>query len=126
MTFSTTTPILRIFDVTKAREHYLDFLGFKQDWEHRYGDNFPLYFQVSKDGCLLHLSEHFGDACPGAAVRIQVTGLKDYHAGLLAKTYRHSRPGLETQPWGTHEVTVPDPFGNKLIFWETIEPAAEA
>jgi catechol 2,3-dioxygenase-like lactoylglutathione lyase family enzyme len=39
-------PILRIFSVDKAKEFYLDFLGFKLDWEHRFGDNFPLYAQV--------------------------------------------------------------------------------
>lgn len=121
MTFSTTTPILRIFDVAKAREHYLDFLGFIQDWEHRFGDDYPLYTQVSKDGCILHLSEHFRDACPGASVRIQVEGLKDYHALLIGKNYRHARPGFETTSWGTHEVTVADPFGNKMIFWESAQ-----
>ena len=30
------TPILRIFDEAKAREFYVDFLGFKVDWEHRF------------------------------------------------------------------------------------------
>jgi hypothetical protein len=35
-------PILRIFSVEKAKEFYLDFLGFTWDWEHRFGDNFPL------------------------------------------------------------------------------------
>ncbi len=29
-------PILRIFDEAKAEEFYLDFLGFKLDWEHRF------------------------------------------------------------------------------------------
>ncbi len=36
-------PILRIFDVAKAMEFYIDFLGFSVDWEHRFGENFPLY-----------------------------------------------------------------------------------
>lgn len=29
MIYGKTTPILRIFDETKAREFYIDFLGFK-------------------------------------------------------------------------------------------------
>jgi hypothetical protein len=61
-------PILRIFSVEKAKEFYLDFLGFKTDWEHRFGDNFPLYTQVSRSGLRLHLSEHHGDASPGSTV----------------------------------------------------------
>jgi len=55
-------PILRIFDEAKAREFYVDFLGFTVDWEHRFNDDAPLYMQVSRDGCVLHLSEHYGDA----------------------------------------------------------------
>ncbi len=72
-------PILRIFSVEKAKEFYLDFLGFTWDWEHRFGDNFPLYAQVSRSGIVLHLSEHHGDACPGSATMIMLQGIDDYH-----------------------------------------------
>lgn len=65
---SSTTPILRIFDEAKAREFYVAFLELSVDWEHRFGDNFPLYMQVSKDTCIIHLSEHYGDCSPGSAV----------------------------------------------------------
>jgi catechol 2,3-dioxygenase-like lactoylglutathione lyase family enzyme len=50
-------PILRIFSVEKAREFYLDYLGFHLDWEHRFDDNAPLYMQVSRAGLILHLCE---------------------------------------------------------------------
>ena len=62
MSFGKTTPILRIFDENKAVEFYVDFLGFKIDWQHRFEANFPLYLQVSRGECVLHLSEHHGDA----------------------------------------------------------------
>jgi hypothetical protein len=29
-------PIFRIFDVAKAKEFYVGFLGFQVDWEHRF------------------------------------------------------------------------------------------
>src|SRR5216117_847986 len=83
------TPILRIFDEAKAREFYVDFLGFKVDWEHRFEPDLPLYMQISKDGCILHLSEHHGDCCPGAAVRIETTELDAFHAELTAKHYKY-------------------------------------
>jgi uncharacterized glyoxalase superfamily protein PhnB len=111
-------PILRIFSVEKAREFYLDFLGFAWDWENRFGDNFPLYAQVSRGDLRLHLSEHHGDACPGAAVMIHMTGIDDYHRELTAKDYRYYKPGLEEQEWGARTVSVQDPFGNRLIFAE--------
>ena len=40
-------PIFRIFDVGKAKEFYVDYLGFTVDWEHHFEDNTPLYMQVS-------------------------------------------------------------------------------
>jgi catechol 2,3-dioxygenase-like lactoylglutathione lyase family enzyme len=63
-------PILRMFDIRKAKEFYVDFLGFKVDWEHRFGPEFPLYMQLSRADCLLHISEHHGDAAPGSAIRV--------------------------------------------------------
>ena len=55
---SQTIPLLRIFDVAKAHAFYVDFLGFKVDWEHRFDANAPLYEQISRAGCVLHLTEH--------------------------------------------------------------------
>jgi hypothetical protein len=53
MKLGKTTPILRIFDEAKAKEFYVEFLGFAQGY------------------CVLHLSEHHGDGSPGAAIRIE-------------------------------------------------------
>ena len=111
-------PALRIFDEAKAREFYLDFLGFKVDFEHRFGQNFPLFMQVSRDECILHLSEHHGGASPGAGIVIQIEGIRDLHAELTAKNYRFAHPGLETKQWGALEMTVVDPFANNLTFSE--------
>ena len=33
--FEAAVPIIRIFDIAKAHEFYLGFLGFAVDWEHR-------------------------------------------------------------------------------------------
>ena len=118
MKLGTSTPILRIFDEAKAREFYLDFLGFKVDWEHRFDAGLPLYLQVSREGCTLHLTEHHGDCCPGAAVRIQTTELQAFQAELAAKSHRYARPSTEDMPWGTRDMTIRDPFGNRLTFTE--------
>ncbi len=66
--FQKTIPILRIFDVEKAKEFYVGFLGFTVDWEHHFEENTPAYLQVSRDDLVLHLSEHHGDCCPGSTV----------------------------------------------------------
>jgi hypothetical protein len=72
--------------------------------------------QVSRDGCVLHLSEHHGDATPGGAVRIDTDGLDELQRVLSEKRYRYARPGIQEMPWGTRDMTLKDPFGNRLTF----------
>lgn len=115
-----TTPILRIFDEAKAKEFYVDYLGFSVDWEHRFQPDLPLYLQISRDDCLLHLSEHHGDCCPGAAMRIEVSDIDGLHAELTAKNYKYYRPAVEEMPWGSRDMSVKDPFGNRLTFTTAI------
>lgn len=110
-------PIFRIFSIDKAMEFYRDFLGFTVDWEHRFGDNYPLYCQISRSGMLMHLSEHAGDASPGARTFVPMQGIREFHAELISKNYRYMKPGLEQAPWGL-EVTVTDPFSNRISFCE--------
>lgn len=112
-------PLLRIFDLAKAEEFYIDWLGFQSDWQHRFEDNLPVYWQVSKDKLVLHLTEHHGDCCPGAKVFVECDGLRTYHAELLAKNYRFNRPCLEIAPWNALTMEVTDPFGNRLLFSES-------
>ncbi len=115
--FEQAVPIVRIFDVPKAHEFYLGFLGFTVDWEHRYGENFPLYTQVSRGGLRLHLSEHAGDATPGGNMVVYMTGIRAFQKELIGKDYRYMKPGLEDE--GSRlEVTVTDPFNNHIRFME--------
>lgn len=120
MTLQTIVPILRIFNVEKASEFYLDFLGFQLDWQHRFGDHYPLYLQVSRDQCILHLSEHHGDASPGSSIRIHCTDIQQYHQWLQAKDYQFAKPEIHQTPWGTEEFQLTDPFYNRLVFWQDI------
>lgn len=92
MTLSPAIPILRIFSVDKAKEFYLDFLGFTLAWEHRFSEDLPLYMQMTRTGLTLHRE-------------------------LTAKNYRYARPGLEIVDWGK-ELNLTDPFGNRLRFCE--------
>ncbi|MCJ8006545.1 glyoxalase superfamily protein [Lederbergia wuyishanensis] len=111
-------PILRIFDEKKALEFYVDFLEFKVDWTHRFEENTPIYMQLSSGKCLLHLSEHYGDASPGSSIRIMVDDIRKLHEKLISKQYKYARPGVEETPWNTLEIKVGDPFFNRIIFYE--------
>lgn len=115
-----TIPILRIFDLAKAREFYVGFLGFQVDWEHRFDPDAPAYLQVSRGNCVLHLTEHYGDCCPGSTVFIRVSGLEEFHHEISAKAYAYMRPAIEVAPWHAKLMQVTDPFGNRLRFNEDI------
>jgi len=120
MNFGNTTPILRFFDEQKAREFYVEFLGFKVDWKHRFEEGTPLYMQISKGQCVIHLSEHHGDCSPGAAMRIETSDLESFHQELADKQYKYARPGIVKMPWGSSDMSIHDPFGNRLTFTDAI------
>ena len=118
--FGAAIPILRIFDAEKAREFYIGFLGFKFDWiaasEWKTGDH-PLYTQVSRGALKIHLSEHHGDASPGANAYVTVDDIETLHAELTGRGYSYGKPTIELVPWG-RSLQVHDPFGNRLRFTE--------
>lgn len=110
-------PILRIFDIAKAKAFYVDLLGFRIDWEHRFEPDYPLYMQVSRGGLRLHLSEHHGDGTPGSGVFIEIEGLDEFSAELKAKgSHARIEPGPNpNMRW----LQILDPFGSRLRFAET-------
>ncbi len=120
MEFTQISPIFRIFDETRAREFYIDFLEFEIEFEHRFSDNAPLYMGIQLGNFELHLSEHSGDATPGAAVYIEMENLREYHARLAAKDYKFYKPGIKDSGFGTIEMEILDPFHNRLSFNERI------
>lgn len=115
-----TIPVLRIFDYAKAIEFYVDWLGFKIEWEHHFDENSPVYMEVSKGNLTLHLSEHHGDSTPGAHVFVWCNGVEAYHKELIDKKYKYNRPGLEKTFYDALAFTVNDPFGNKISFNEKL------
>lgn len=116
--FDAPVPILRMFDETKAREFYLAFLGFSVEFEHRFAADLPLYLGICRDGLRLHLSEHHGDASPGATLFVPLRNIGALHAELSAKGYRYGRPEIVQQDWG-QILEVHDPFGNRIRFCQS-------
>ncbi len=110
--FVETCPVFRIGDAALARGFWVDALGFSVDWEHRFGPGFPMYTQVSRAGLVLHLSEHAGDAAPGALVFVRITGLDALVDEFAGKGL--SFP-VVAEGWG-NVMTVTDPFGNRIRF----------
>ena len=118
-------PIFRIFDYDKAIEFYIGWLGFNIDWEHEFEPGTtPKYLQISLRDIIIHLSEHHGDGSPGSHINIdEFENLADYNRLLKDKKYKYGRPGLEVPEWNekTINMTVHDPFGNRITFGEIVK-----
>ncbi len=89
-----------MFDETKTREFYLDFLGFSIEFEHRFEADLPLYLGLSRNGLQLHLSEHHGDASPGSTIFVPMRNIELLRDELLGKRYGYGRPDIVEQGWG--------------------------
>lgn len=117
ITFNQAIPIFRMFDEAKAREFYLGFLGFSVEFEHRFEPGLPLYLGISRGALHLHLSEHHGDASPGATLFVPMHNIDSLRDELHAKGYGYARPAIVQQGWGK-VMEVHDPFGNRIRFCE--------
>ena len=116
-----TIPILRLFDVAKAKEFYIDWLDFKIEFEHQFEENTPYYIGIKRDNIEIHLSEHYGDATPGSKVFIICDEIKKHFDELQRRPYKYYRPCLEKTFYGSLEFSVQDPFGNKVSFNEYLK-----
>ncbi|WP_299045357.1 glyoxalase superfamily protein [uncultured Tateyamaria sp.] len=124
MLFHPAIPIFRCFDERLARDFYLGFLGFVETFAFRQDRDGPLCLGVQLGKCRLHLSEFFGDASPGGSIRIEMDDVHGFCAAVLAKDDPHARPEVQRQPWGMDDMTMSDPFGNRLIFCTDIPDGA--
>jgi catechol 2,3-dioxygenase-like lactoylglutathione lyase family enzyme len=124
-------PVVRISSVKKAKEFYIDFLGFVADWGWpEDDDDRPLYAQISRSGVTLHLSEHRGEGAPRRAeLFIRMTGLALLREELMNNNEAGPQDDTSTLPKGSKvlfrhtpddrwELQVSDPFGNWLRFSE--------
>jgi len=112
-------PAIRVGDFAQAIEHYVDWLGFKLDSEWREAPGQPAIGFLSRDHCVFMINEH--PAVPGpASIHLDVS-----HLDELAVEWNERRPGSVTihraPPYEFPEVTIEDPWGNRLFFEGKIE-----
>jgi len=116
MTLHPPIPVLRVFDAGLARAFYVDWLGFRVDWEVRVGADGPRHLRIARGPVVLHLTEHYGDCSPGAKVVIDTDDVEALHRELSSRPNPNMRPGVELAPWNAKVMDVVDPFGNRLSF----------
>ncbi|GAB5536567.1 MAG: hypothetical protein Rubg2KO_28160 [Rubricoccaceae bacterium] len=109
-------PVLHVAS-SMAAEALYSLLGFKIESTYRPADGHPdpCYLTLSRDNARIHLSSFPGDGVPGSVVNLYVTDVDAIHdelttAGLTADL------APTDQSWGTREVYIADPDGNKLRF----------
>lgn len=114
-------PVLRMLDESMAKAFYVDFLGFKTDWEHRFGDEkqSPLYLQIHQGESVLHLNGHADEQTPPSEVRIPVKGLQEYCNYLGSKQCEFPKPEVVDPRYEGRDtdMNMLDPSGNHLVFW---------
>lgn len=119
--FGPAVPVLRVQDEARAREFYLDYLGFAVEWEHRFEPGMPLYVRVRRGEAVLDLSEHHGDGTPGTVVWLPIASAVGFHAELSRRPHARLRPGIDREAPGGPTIEVIDPFGNVLRLCEPVD-----
>lgn len=120
MTIGSVRPVLRIFDNQLAKEFYIDWLGFRLNWEHRPEDGGPSIMEVGRGNATLQLSEHYGDGSPATKLFIEVDNVEALSSELYERPNAYIKPGVETTDWGAKILAILDPFGNRVVFSQTI------
>lgn len=54
---------------------------------------------------------------PHSAIRIYWEHIYELHSELSKKDYKFSKPQVEKTDWETLELSITDPFSNRIIFW---------
>jgi hypothetical protein len=111
-------PVLRMLDEAKAKAFYLDYLGFKVDWEGRFNPTAPLYMQIHLGEAIIHLNGHAAEDAPISQVNIPVVGLEMYCQYLIAKGADYPKPCVVDPRFRGRntDMNIDDPFGNELVF----------
>ncbi len=123
MQHQTVLPQLRITNADRSLRFYVDGLGFTIDWQHQFEPGFPFFFQLTRQGQSIFLTEHAGDCQVGGAVYFIVPDAGACCAAMALNGIQATNP-LADMPWGTREFVVTDPDGNRLRFASELSTSA--
>lgn len=98
-------PVLRTRNAEDASAWYAR-MGFRKEWEHRFEPSLPAFVSIVRGELRLFLSEHAGDAPGPALVYLRIQDLE-----AVAQAYGKE---VVRQPWGTNEILLHDPDGNRV------------
>ncbi len=114
-------PIVHVRDSVIAEDFYCKRLGFTvlSSWRPSETKENPCYMTVARDEAQLHVTS-FEDGQIGTSnIYVFVDSVDALHAELVAKAVPIPHPPID-QTWGTREISVRDPDGNRIVFGERI------
>lgn len=117
-------PVFGIGGYQETIAHYVDWLGFKLDWEWRATPHSPAIVSVSRDRVSLMLNEATPENAR-SALTVQVTNLQS----LVDEWNSRGKRKLEVvigPPYDIPSVYVEDPFGNFMDFQQPVGAEEEA
>ncbi|MFD2115399.1 glyoxalase superfamily protein [Paenibacillus yanchengensis] len=110
----TVIPAFRITDYSKSKAFYVEGMGFKIDWEHRFEPHFPVFVQISKDDMIIYLTEHTGDCQVGGLIHLFVPDVDEWYAALQVKLSTNIAEPPNEDLEGLRMMTIVDPDGNQI------------
>ena len=113
-------PALRTTDSARSKSFYVEQLGFRVEWEHRFGAGFPLFLSIARDGMQIYLTEHAGDCQVGGLVHFVIEDVDAWHREFEERGVRATE--APNDDLGFRNMTITDPDGNQLRF---MEPSGE-
>jgi len=85
-------PALRITNYQKSKAFYVEQLGFRIEWEHRFEPSFPVFMEINRDGMRFYLTEHSGDCQGGGLVHFVIEDVDALHRELQGRGVRATEP----------------------------------
>src|SRR5262245_35342152 len=100
-------PALRITNYQRSKSFYVEQLGFRVEWEHRFEPHFPVFMAVVRDGMQIYLTEHSGDCQVGGLVHLVIENVDVWHREFESRGVRLTE--LPNNDLGFRNMNVTDP-----------------
>ncbi|MEG0383568.1 glyoxalase superfamily protein [Solibacillus cecembensis] len=110
----TVIPAFRITDYSRSKAFYIEGMGFKIDWEHRFEPHFPVFVQITKDDMTIYLTEHTGDCQIGGLIHFFVPNVDNWYNELKSNKNICITEPPNNSLEGLRMMNIVDPDGNQI------------
>ena len=117
------SPVLASENVSRDVKWYEEKLGFKNVYDSSIYQEGPIdYAVVGRQNLLLHLQFQYPNDITSTDVKIQVQNIKPLIEEYILTGILNPEKIRNKTDWNTKEFALFDPTGNRITFFEDIEP----